>query len=336
MVNVAAEEVETLLRRAFARHGMPEAHTALVAATIVAAERDGTPSHGLSRLRGYLDSLASGWINARPELAITDTAPGTLHVDADNGFAQVALSRAAPQIVGKARACGVAALSISNSHHFAALWPDVEPFAQQGLLAITVVNTRALMTVWGGTRPVLGTNPMAFACPRADGPPIVWDQASSVMSQGDVRLHALSGTPLPAGVGVDREGQETTDAARVLDGGALLPFAEAKGGSIAFMVEVLAAALTGGRFGFEDESARVPGATTSNAGQFVLLIDTANASGGRFAARIEGLVAALRDAGSARMPGTRRYARRARAAQDGFAITEADAAFLRDSADGLG
>jgi delta1-piperideine-2-carboxylate reductase len=85
-----------------------------------------------------------------------------------------------------ARQQGLAAVCISDSHHFAALWPDVEPFAEQGFIALTMVNARGRIVVWGGKRKVLGTNPMAFACPRSDGPPVVWDQASSQRAQGEV------------------------------------------------------------------------------------------------------------------------------------------------------
>src|SRR5262249_25677309 len=163
-----------------------------------------------------------------------------------------------------------------------ALWPDVEPFAEQGLIALTVVNTRSRIVVWGGRRKVLGTNPMAFACPSGDGPPCVWDQASSLRAQGEVLLARTQGHAVPEGIGLDAEGNPSTDPAAILDGGALLPFGGPKGASIAFMIEVLAAALTGGRFGFQDESASFPGAQTSKAGQFLLLIDPTRSAGDAF------------------------------------------------------
>jgi delta1-piperideine-2-carboxylate reductase len=114
------------------------------------------------------------------------------------------------------------------------------------------------VSVWGGTRKVLGTNPMAFACPRPGHKPLVWDQASSVMAQGEVLLAAERGLALPEGVGLDSGGRATTDPRAVLDGGTLLPFGGHKGASIAFMIEILAGALTGGCFGFEDRSASFP------------------------------------------------------------------------------
>jgi delta1-piperideine-2-carboxylate reductase len=109
-------------------------------------------------------------------------------VDAANGFAQPALRASTPLLRDKARRQGIAAAAIRDSHHFAALWPDVEPFAEEGFIALAVVNGRQRMAVWDGKRKILGTNPMAFTCPRPGHKPLVWDQASSVIAQGEVLL----------------------------------------------------------------------------------------------------------------------------------------------------
>ena len=242
-----------------------------------------------------------------------------MKVDARNGFAQVALAEAAPRLRAMAARHGSAIMTTANGHHFAALWPDIEPLAADGYIALTMVNTRARMVVWQGTRKVLGTNPMAFACPRKSRPPVVWDQASSVMSQGDVLLASAAKRLLPEGVGVDADGTATTDPDAVLRDGALLPFGGIKGGSLAFMIEILAT-LGGARFGFEDKSGKIPGAVTSNAGQFLLLIDPRRFGDG-FLDRIEALIEQLRDAGTGRLPGDLRYERRRIAERDGIEVS---------------
>jgi delta1-piperideine-2-carboxylate reductase len=327
-MKLAIADLSELVGRCLRRGGMAPASARLVAETIVAAERDGARSHGLQRLPGYLSSLASGWVDGRARPVVVKRAPGMIHVDARNGFAQVALARAAPLLRRTARRTGVAVLGIHHSHHFASLWPDVEPFAADGFVAITMVNSRRRLVAWGGRETVLGTNAMAFACPRRGALPLVWDQASSAMAQGEVLVRASAGAALPAGVGVDRDGMPTTDAAAVLEGGAFLPFAGPKGSAIAFMVEVLAAALTGGRFGFEDSSVGRPGAVTSNAGQFVLLIDPGAMAPPGFADRIEALIQRLRDAGAERLPADARYARRRRAATEGIEVPDDMHAYL--------
>lgn len=185
-----------------------------------------------------------------------------------------------------------------------------------------MIHSRTRIVAWGSTKKVLGTNPMAFGCPRKGKPPIVWDQASSIMSQGDVLLASAAKKQLPPNVGVDAEGRATTDPDTVLKSGALLPFGNAKGGSIAFMVEILSAALGGAKFGFEDASGKIPGALTSNAGQFMLLIDPKRIGGAAFVDRVELLVEHLLAAGTERMPGDHRYARRVISDRDGIEIAD--------------
>jgi delta1-piperideine-2-carboxylate reductase len=316
-----AAALHDLVARILAGAGMSAENAAIVAGVVVAAERDGTVSHGLFRMPGYLATLRSGWVDGHAVPTVIQAAPTLLLADGRNGFAQVALAAARDRLADMARTQGMAALCTGNAHHFAALWPDIEPFADAGFIALTVINTRSHIVVFGGRRKVLGTNPMAFAFPRGDEPPLVWDQAASVRSQGEVLRARRAGRTVPLGVGVDAAGQPTEDPAAILDGGALLPFGGHKGAGIALMIEVLAAALTGGRFGFEDRSAAYPGAQTSNAGQFVLLIDPTRTAGAGFFPRIETLLAALREAGSDRLPSDARHARRL-AEQDGIEIAD--------------
>ncbi|HEY6433953.1 MAG TPA: Ldh family oxidoreductase [Acetobacteraceae bacterium] len=316
---VSIETLTGLVAAAFANCGMAEDDALTMADVVVAAERDGSRSHGIQRMRGYMDSMKSGWVDARAEPHIQRTATGMLSADASNGFAQIALSRAKSDLISLAHQHGMAVLTTKNSHHFAALWPDIEPFAEAGFIALTMVNSRPWMTAWDGTKKMLGTNPVAFACPRTGGRPVIWDQASSVMSQGDVLLHAAAGRPLPPGVGIGVDGQPSADADAVLRDGALLPFAGSKGSSIAFMVEVLAGAFGGGRFGFEDRSGSVPGAVTSNTGQFLLVLDP-RANDNDFPARIEHLLGEIAARGSKRIPGDRRYAKRHESERGGIAV----------------
>lgn len=326
--SIAVSDLTELVARIFERHGMAPENAAAVADSVVAAERDGSTSHGLLRLPGYVSTLNSGWADGRAVPIVSDAAPGLVATDAANGFAQPALRASAMLLRDKASRQGIAAVAIRDSHHLAALWPDVEPFAADGFIAVAMVNARPRIAAWGGKRKVLGTNPLAFACPRPGRPPLVWDQASSVIAQGEVLLAAAHGHLLPDGAGVDAAGRPTRDPHAVLDGGSLLPFGGHKGSAIALMVEVMAAGLTGGCFGFEDRSAEYPGAQTPKAGEVVILIDPARVPGNRYFERIEALFAALAESGVGRLPADRRHARRERALRDGIALSPHDRAML--------
>lgn len=306
------EELARLVAAALSANGMSEVNASSVARVIVAAERDASFSHGLFRVAGYIATLRSGHMDGHAVPSVEDAAPSIVKVDAGNGFAQPAIDAGRAMAMEKARRSGIAALAIRNSHHFAALWPDVESFAEEGFVALAFVNSRMRIAPWDARRRLLGTNPMAFACPRKGKPPLVWDQASAIVAQGQVLMAAGEGRQLPEGWLLDSAGNETTDPNALQAGGALRPFGGHKGSGIALMVELLAAALTGGNFGFEDMQGELRGSATQNAGELILIVDPRTFGASGFVERVEDLLAHLQDGGVSRFPSEARH--RARAA----------------------
>lgn len=319
--HIAFAELQALLQRIFIRHGTSEAVARALAFNCASAQRDGAHSHGVFRIPGYVSTLASGWVDGKAVPEVADIASGYLRVDAKGGFAQPALAAARELLVEKARSAGIAVLAIHNSHHFAALWPDVEPFADEGLVALSVVNSMTCVVPHGARQPLFGTNPIAFAAPCAGTDPIVFDMATSAMAHGDVQIAARKGEQLPDGIGVDSQGAPTRDPQKILDGGALLPFGGHKGSALSMMVELLAAALTGGNFSWEFDWSQHPGAKTPWTGQLIIVIDPSKAEGGRFAERSYELVRQMQSVGLQRMPGERRYRERELSARQGVTLT---------------
>ena len=328
-VRISFAELISLLVRIFRNGGCSGPVAAALAHNMAEAERDGATSHGIFRMAGYLSSLKSGWVDGRAEPRIEDVAPGFLRVDGANGFAVPALVAATEQFIAKARANGIALCAIRNSHHFSALWPDVEPFARKGFIAIEMVNSNAAVVPFGGHKKLYGTNPLGFAAPRRGGEPLVFDQASSAVALGEVLIAAREGHALEPGIGVDREGKPTTDPNAVLEGGALLPFGGYKGSSMAMMMEIMAAALAGGNFSFEYDFSTHPGAVTPRTAQTMILIDPSRGASYELADRIEVLIAEMHAAGQDRLPGDRRYANRRAAEVEGVPIPDAEMAALR-------
>jgi delta1-piperideine-2-carboxylate reductase len=321
---ISFSDLTALLQQIFVRHGTSPEVAAVLAANCASAERDGSHSHGIFRIKGYLSSLAAGWVSGQAVPQVEDVGAAFVRVDAGGGFAQPALEAARSLLVEKARSAGIAILAIRNSHHFAALWPDVEPFAEQGLVALSVVNSMTCVVPHDAEKPLFGTNPIAFAAPRSGGHPIVFDMATSAIAHGDVQIAAREGRLLPAGMGVDRAGEPTCDPKAILDGGALLPFGGYKGSALSMMVELLAAALTGGNFSFEFDWSQHPGAQTPWTGQLIIVIDPDKGRGQDFALRSEELVRQMQGVGQERLPGDRRYAQRARSLSDGIMLPAVD------------
>ncbi|MGH8416472.1 MAG: Ldh family oxidoreductase [Pseudomonas sp.] len=326
---ISFSDLTELLRQIFLRHGTSAEVAAVLAENCASAERDGSHSHGIFRIKGYLSSLAAGWVDGQAVPEVEDVGTGFVRVDAAGGFAQPAMQAAKTLLIEKARTAGIAILAIRNSHHFAALWPDVEPFAQDGLVALSVVNSMTCVVPHDAQKPLFGTNPIAFAAPRADGQPIVFDMATSAIAHGDVQIAARAGRTLPPGMGVNSAGQPTEDPKAILDGGALLPFGGYKGSALSMMVELLSAALTGGNFSFEFDMSSKPGAQTPWTGQTIIVIDPDKGSGQVFAQRSEELVRQMHGVGQQRMPGDRRYQQRKKSLSEGIVLSTIDLAWLQ-------
>jgi delta1-piperideine-2-carboxylate reductase len=293
----------------------------IIASNCVAAERDGSVSHGLFRMEGYVSSLRCGWVDGRAVPRVVASAPSVVIVDAGNGFAQPALAAARKDFLRRTQENGIALLAIRNSHHLAALWPDVEPFAEDGFVALTMVNSLCCSVPYGAHRPVFGTNPIAFAAPSANGPPIVVDMATTTFAHGDVQVARDQGHKLPPGSGLDRDGVPTDDPEAILDGGHLVPFGGHKGSAISLMVELLCAGLSGGNFSFEFDLKNHPGAHTPHTGQIIIAIDPARGgSRAPFAERAATLLGRLSDAGLDSRPGRRRHELRAQRRQTGIPV----------------
>ena len=326
---IGFQELKSLLKAIFVSNRTSPETADILAENCAACERDGALSHGIFRMPGYVASLRSGWVDGQAVPDVVSLGPSFIRIDARNGFAQRALAAADPLIRRSVAETGIAIVATRNSHHFSALWPDVEPFALAGSMAIAAVNGLANVVPHGGRQAVYGTNPLAFAVPVHHGPPLVVDQATSVMANGEVRLHALAGKPVPAGTGIDRDGNPTTDPHAILAGGALNTFGGYKGSSIALLVEILAGALTGGQFSFENDFTGFPGAQTPKAGQLLIVIDPNWGGSTNFEHRLALLCTQLVDAGQDRLPGARRFANRAAAAQSGIPIAASELQRLR-------
>lgn len=327
--SLSFSDLTQLLRQIFLRHGTSVEVADILAHNCATAQRDGAHSHGTFRIPGYLSTLASGWVDGKARPVVEDVASGYVAVDAAGGFAQPALAAARGLLVTKAREGGIAVLAIRNSHHFAALWPDVEPFAAEGLVALSVVNSMTCVVPHGGNKPLFGTNPIAFAAPCAGKDPLVFDMATSALAHGDVQIAARAGHSVPVGSGVDKHGQPTTDPTAILEGGALLPFGGHKGSALSMMVELLAAALTGGNFSFEFDWKRHPGAQTPWTGQLIIVIDPSKSAGRDFAVRSRELVERMHEAGQTRLSGDRRYRQRALSHSQGISMSVQEVEKLR-------
>jgi delta1-piperideine-2-carboxylate reductase len=170
---------------------------------------------------------------------------------------------------------------------------------------------------------LFGTNPMAFAWPRHEKPPLVFDQASSACARGEIQLRLRDGRPLPDGWAIGPDGKPTNDPAEAL-AGAQLPFGGFKGSNIAMMVELLAGPLLGDALSFEAGERDRANTGAPCGGELIIAIDPIRCveNGNRIAQLEHGemLFKKMLEQDGARLPSDRRYEARRRTAIDGVQV----------------
>jgi LDH2 family malate/lactate/ureidoglycolate dehydrogenase len=163
----------------------------------------------------------------RPITVVRETGATAL-LDGGDNTGMVAAYRAAEATMARAEANGLAMICLANTWMTGRSAYYCEMIARAGLVVIHTVAAPPAVAPFGGTRPALGTNPIAFGFPT-DGDPLVIDMGTSAFMGTDLQFRARLGTPIPDGVALGPDGQPTTDAA-VARQGALLPFGGSEGG----------------------------------------------------------------------------------------------------------
>lgn len=226
--------------------GLSREDAEVVAGSLVAADLRGTASHGVLRLPVYVRRIRAGLIAARPEITVDRTGPATAVLDGGDGPGQVVGLRAMREAMAMAREAGIGVVAVRRSNHFgAAGWYTLRA-AEEGMVGWAITHAEADVIPYGGRTPALGTNPLAVAAPRAGGPPVMLDMATSNVPMGRVLLAAQEGRAIPGDWAVDAAGDPTTDARAAR---AVRPMAGPKGYGLAVMIDLLISGLTGSAFG---------------------------------------------------------------------------------------
>jgi len=289
-----------------------------VARALVEAEVDGQSGHGLRRVASYAAQAAAGKVDGSAEPVIRRAAPGALHVDVADGFYYPAFDRVMGMLPQMAKDQGIAMAGFFRSHHCGVAGHSVERLAEAGCVTLMFANTPAAMAAWGGAKRLFGTNPIAFAAPLADRPPLVIDLSLSRVARGKIVAARERGEPIPEGWAVDADGNPTTDAARAVDG-AMLPIGDAKGSALALIVELLAAGLTGANYASEATSFLDAEGAPPGTGQLIIALSTEGLTSNALQ-RFEQMAAWIETDSGARLPGTRRVALRETAQKEGLKI----------------
>jgi LDH2 family malate/lactate/ureidoglycolate dehydrogenase len=302
------------------RAGVPRDAADVTAGVLVRTDARGFRTHGLMRLRTYLEKLTSGEV--APTADLKSEINGSYGVvEAHAALGQVAGTYAVDRAVEATATQPLTGLMLRDTGHLGALGILVLRAAEAGRVAFVLQATPPIIAMPGASGPMLGNNPFAIAAPRANGPPIVVDMACSVAARGNILRAARTGEPIPEGWAVDEAGSPTTDAAAALNG-SLLPFAGHKGLGVSIIVELLAGSLSGRPF---ESSMNKGGQVRSASGHLnaLFLVFNPDLMIGRAAydAHVTAWTSHYKSAGGeARIPGERAHDTETKAAADGLPL----------------
>jgi delta1-piperideine-2-carboxylate reductase len=309
-VSLTLDEIFDLAKKTLLANGCDDETASILADLIMKAERDGSLSHGLFRLPAYVSGLKSGKINGKARPEIKKISPSVIKVLGNNCLAPMVLNKGIPELVNAAKENGVAVLAITNSHHMAAMWPETEAIAEQGLVAFACTSYKPAVAPAGAIKPLYGTNPISFAWPRKGKTPVVYDMATASMAMGEVQVAKREGHKVPLGTGLTKDGKETTDPGEIADGGVLLPFGGYKGSGIAMMVELLAGALVGDKFSYETAANDTNDGGPPSGGEFILAISPDKLSENDWDKHSSEFFEKMKSMDGVRLPGERRHKNR--------------------------
>jgi LDH2 family malate/lactate/ureidoglycolate dehydrogenase len=298
---VDADLLIELVARVFGRVGIPAEQAAVVAESLVDADRRGLPSHGVLLVPMYIERIEHGSVSrAISASTVTDVAAVAV-LDAQHALGQLTSDQAMSLAVSKAQRFGVGAVSVRHAFHFGAASRYVRQATEAGCIGIAASNTRPLMPAPGGAEPVGGNNPLAMGVPRGEGPPMILDMALSQAALGKIRLAEAEGREIPDTWATAPDGTPTTDPTAAL-AGMLLPAAGHKGFGLALMVEVLTGVLSGGAFSHQVHGLYADAGAPNDCAHFFLALDVDRIAGmGAFTERVDQL--ALMVTHSRRAPG---------------------------------
>jgi LDH2 family malate/lactate/ureidoglycolate dehydrogenase len=242
-------------KRVFRTFDVPERDADEAADVLSAADLRGIDSHGVARLKTYVDMLECGRINPRPRITVVRESASTAVVDGDNGLGLVVGPAANRIAMDKAAAAGTGWVSVRHTNHYGIAGYYPLRALERGMVGWSMTNSTKLVAPLFGAERMLGTNPIAIAFPGEEEPPIVIDLATCAAAYGKIEIAKRAGKPIPAGWAIDRAGAVTTDPQAMIDGGALLPLGSErergghKGYALALAVDVLCAVFSGANWG---------------------------------------------------------------------------------------
>ncbi len=249
------ELINDFVKQVFIKIGCYEEDAEKGAEILLAADLRGIPSHGVLRLKDYLNLWENNRINSKANIEVEHETPSTAVVNGGNGFGIMVAPKAMSIAIEKARNVGTGWVSMNNSNHFGIAGYYSMMALKNDMIGITMTNANPLVAPTFSIDRLLGTNPIAVAIPALKQPPFIADFATTPIARGKLDVMHRNGKEAPLGFVQDKLGNPSNNPNILTEGGAILPLGgdnehgSHKGYCLGSIVDIFSAVLSGANFG---------------------------------------------------------------------------------------
>jgi|SRR5690625_5039917 len=322
-MKIRYEETKPLAVKALVNAGASTTNAEIQVEHLIEAELRGRASHGLLRLPRLVERIQNKVLDPVAQGCSSWVSKGFLQVNGEMGFGPVVAYNALNEALKRIDDLGVCVVAIDNNNHLGMMALYAEYLALKGITSLGFSTSEALVHPWGGTKALLGTNPIAIGVPT-EKEPFVLDMATSLVAMGTIHDYANRNEEIPEGWALNAQGEATTDPNQAKHG-AIAPFGEAKGYALGLAFEVLVASLTASALG-TDVVGTLDSHKACNKGDLFILISPPQAG---ISTAVANYLENIRQSppaepgGKVLIPGDRAQAQRARSLAEGFTIPQA-------------
>lgn len=253
------ENLRVFSQQVLMNMGASEDNAYCVADNLVKSNLRGIDSHGVGRLKRYVEGIRSGYILPKATPVIERDSAVIANINAMNGLGQPSGVFGMKIAIEKARHTGIGMVTVFDSNHYGFAGYYAMMALEYDLIGISMTNSEPLVVPTFSKNAMIGTNPIAFAAPTKIEKPWVMDLATSVVPSGKLEVYDRLGKDIPLGWATDETGSGTTNPAYVLRNlyrgmgeGGICPLGGEgelhgghKGYGLATMVEILCGVMSG-------------------------------------------------------------------------------------------
>ena len=247
-MKVSAPTLKKKIIDIFKKYKLTSRHAKISADIIINAELVGASSHGLSRLKMYIDRIKRKVINSSPKIKIKKISNSISLVDADNSIGFVGADLGIKQAIKNAQSSGIGMVAVKNSGHYGLSSFYANQAIKKNMIVFCFTNAPPALAPYGAKKILFGTNPICFGSPSGTKIPFILDTSVSIINRGKIRFAAKLGKKIPPNAALNKFGKPTTIAKEAIEG-VQLPIAGFKGSGLAWMVDILSGVLTGASHG---------------------------------------------------------------------------------------